>query len=236
MMSVSRTEFLRCRSCEEILRRIPELPPAEDEDLLSFRERHARCEIESLVPTGRAIADRPWHEPFAERRVEVRGPSGTALLVGRRTSLDEPVAWTFEPGDLDEVLEISLDGPAFWEALDEALRPHHFADRPLRRWAEHVSQLVRDARAEDVIVLEDDPHVPAVSRGALTPTASARLQSSLRSFGVDEFTAERLSSAFTGARFPPLRITRRLVTASPGPGGGGEGRVSAGGGVPPAES
>lgn len=229
-------DFLHCRTCSEAVRILPEVEPAADEDLASFRDRHGGCDVERLSPTGRALADRPWHEPLAERLVEVRGPRGGALLVGRRSCLDQAIRWTVVEGDAAESLEIDLDMQEFWAALDRALYPHHIPMASLRQWAAHVGQVVRSLSAAEVVVLEDDPERPWVSRGMLTPTASARIQSSIGSFGVDATTEERLSSAFEGARFPPLRITRRLVTASPGPGGGGEGRVSAGGGVPPAES
>lgn len=225
--------FFHCRTCSQLVR-ILDCP--EDEDVLAFRRQHTGCEVERLTPTGRAVADRPWQEPLAERVVEVQGPRGVALLCGRRESIEQGIEWRMLEDPPVETLELELDAPAFWAAVDGALFPHHMPLTRLRRWAAYVAQVVRSSRPEDVLVLEDDPAEPAISRGALTPTASARIQSSLASFGLDRTTEERLSSAFDGARFPPLRIARRLVTASTGPGGGGEGRVSAGGVVPPAES
>jgi hypothetical protein len=230
-------DFLHCRTCGEIIRPIPGLPASEDEDLRDFQERHATCRVAVLTPTGRALADAPWHEPLAERRVEVAGDGEYALLVGRRASAEEAIHWTIlSEGPVTEALEVELDAPAFWAAVDSALYPHHLPTELVRQWGDHLRQLVRTAAVEDLLVLDDDPDAPAVSHGCLTATASARVEASLRSFGFDETTEERLSSAFAGARFPPLRITRRLVTVSPGPGGGGEGRVSVGGAVPPAES
>jgi hypothetical protein len=228
--------FLHCRSCGEIIRLLAEVPPAQDEDLRDFRERHDRCEVRVLVPTGRALAYAPWHEPLTERCVEVDGGEGPEVLVGRREKLAEPIHWTLVSGSLAETVEVELDQEAFWAEVDEALYPHHLPAALIRQWGAHVATLVRRASAEDVVVLEDDPQEPWVSHGCLVPTACARLQTSIQAFGFDATTQDRLSSAFVGAGFPPLRITRRLATASPGPGGGGEGRVSAGGGVPPAES
>jgi hypothetical protein len=229
-------DFLHCRACGETIRPIPGVPASADEDLRHFVERHALCDVASLTPTGVALADAPWHEPLAERRVAVAGDGVRGVLVGRRASVEEPLQWTLFDGPVAEALEVELDAAAFWAAVDSALYPHHLPTDLLRQWGEHLGQLVRSAAVEDLLVLDDDPDAPAVSHGCLTATASARIESSLRSFGFDATTEERLSSAFAGARFPPLRITRRLVTVSPGPGGGGEGRVSAGGRVPPAES
>ncbi len=201
--------FLHCARCEEILRRLPSDDLEGEEEVRAFLERHAACGVAALQPTGRSRADGPWHEPLTARRVEVAGPDGLAVAVGTRASLEEPIRWRLEPGELGEETEIELDEEEFWSAVDRALFPHHLPLGRLEAWAAHLGRVARAASPEDLLLLFDDPGDPSVSHGCFTPTAVARIQGSLGSFGFDPFTEQQLARAFAAHAFPPLRIRRR---------------------------
>lgn len=201
--------FLHCARCGELLRQLPSDDPDSRQEVEAFLDRHAACGVELLRATGRSRANGPFHEPLSTRRVEVAGHGGLAVAVGTRTSLEEPLRWCLEPGELDEEVEVELDEEEFWDVVDRALFPHHLPLERLRAWAAHLARIARSAAPEDLLLLFDDPRDPSVSRGGFTPTAAARIEGALGSFGFDPLTEQRLADAFASGPFPPLRIHRR---------------------------
>jgi len=209
--------FIHCDRCDDTLRvgggEGGQPDPETAIDLEAFHAAHARCSLRFYEPTGRATASGPWHEPLVERRLEVRDRDGLALAVGRRTSIEEPLAWRIEDARLEEETEIALDEELFWDCVDRVIYPSRVPQRQVAAWVTHLTNHLRAAQPTDVVVLYDDVRDPDQSAACLTVTARAPLEASLPTFGFDPGTAARVKSLFDDPEFPPLRVRRRLVTS-----------------------
>jgi len=211
--------FVHCQDCAQTVRSIAaaiatSLDVAIDPVVSTFHVAHARCRLRHFFPTGRAIANGPWHEPMTERRIEVSGGDGLAVAVGTRETLQDELSWRIEPGHIDEELHVQLDHLAFWDCVDRALFPHHIPRRTLAAWATHVDDFVRRVLREDLVLLEDDPAHPSASTACLTLTSRVQLETSVGTFGFDPESERRLLAAFEDPAFPALTVTRRFVSAS----------------------
>lgn len=208
--------FVHCDRCQSTLRAGTldghETDPESRSDLEAFHTAHSSCSLRLFEPTGRARASGPWHEPTTERWIEVRDRHGLAVAVGSRTSIDEPISWRVESVAFEEEIEIALDRELFWDGIDRALRPREVPQRQIAAWSNRVENYLRTVSSSDCVVLYDDTRRPDQSAGCLTLTARTPLEASLRTFGFDSDTAERLLALFDDAEFPPLRITRRMTT------------------------
>jgi hypothetical protein len=209
--------FIHCEDCTKTVRSItgaiastPEM--AIDPVVTAFQLAHARCRMRHYFPTGRAIANGPWHEPLTERRIEISGGEQLAVAVGTRASLHDELTWRIEPGHIEEELNVQLDHLAFWDCVDRALFPHHIPTRALSAWATHVDDFVRRVLREDLILLEDDPARPSACNACLTLTSRVQLETSVGTFGFDAESEQRLLAAFDDPAFPALTVTRRFVS------------------------
>jgi len=210
--------FLHCDRCQETFRggildrhAIKHEP---DIDLEAFHAAHGNCSLRMFEPTGRSSANGPWHEPMTERCIEVRDRDGLAVAVaiGSRSSIEDGLAWRIEQMALEEEIEIALDRELYWDIVDRALRPLHIPQRQIAAWANRVDNFLRTVGSTDCVVLYDDTRRPDQSAGSLTLTARTPLEASLRTFGFDAATEERLLALFNDSEFPPLRITRKVFT------------------------
>jgi hypothetical protein len=210
--------FIHCDRCHSTLRSGTldghATDPEAGVDLEAFHAEHASCSLSLFQPTGRAMASGPWHEPSTERWIEVRDRDGLAVALGTRTSLDEPICWRIERVAFDEEIEIALDRELFWDSVERATRPHPVPQRQIAAWANRVDNYLRTVSSADCVVLYDDTRRPEQSAGCLTLTARTPLEASLRTFGFDADTVERLLGLFGDIEFPPVRITRRVTTRS----------------------
>jgi len=209
--------FLHCDRCNSTLRAgaldANDLDAETRTDLEAFHANHASCQLRMFAPTGRATANGPWHEPTTERWIEVLDRQGLAVAVGTRTSIDEPICWRIENLAFHEEIEIALDRELFWDGIERALRACQASQRQIASWANRVENYLRTVASSDCVVLYDDTRRPEQSAGCLTLTARTPLEASLRTFGFDAETVERLLALFNDDEFPPLRITRRVTTA-----------------------
>ncbi|HZR80578.1 MAG TPA: hypothetical protein VFD92_05720 [Candidatus Binatia bacterium] len=208
--------FLHCRDCETTVRSIANATSsaselAADPMIREFHESHAGCRTTCYFPTGRAESSLAWHEPLAERRIEVRGSDGHAVAIGSRATLDEPILWRLERADVDEEISVELDRDAFFRVLDRALHPHHVPVRTISAWATQIEDYVQRIPREELVLLQDDPARPNVSHACLTLTSRTALERLLARQGLDDESARRLFSTFEDPEFPPLAVTRRLV-------------------------
>ncbi len=201
--------FIHCERCGQTAR-----IPADEVDrdaAAEFRQTHGSCRLETFEPTGRGVSSRPWHEPMATRRLEVRGDDGLAMAIGARRLLQEPVVWRIERQEAEEKTEIELDRPLFRATVDRALFPSHVPQRSLEEWGTQIEHFARSAQPCDIVLLEDDPGSGDATFACFTLTARARLESGLQGFGFDESTEARLAALFDEELFPPLRVRRQLV-------------------------
>lgn len=205
--------FIHCDRCDDTLRAgtLEERAPGREpnEDLEAFHVTHAGCPLRFYEPTGRGTASGPWHEPMVERWLEVRDRDGIAVAIGSRTSIEEPIRWRIERIPFEEDVVVGLDEELFRDTVDRALYPHHVPERQIAAWTLHIASFVRSLGASDVIVLFDDAGNPDRSAACLTLTARMPLETSLRGFGFDGTTQERLRALFDDTEFPPLRVTRK---------------------------
>jgi hypothetical protein len=149
---------------------------------------------------------------MTERWIEVRDRHGLAVAIGSRRSIEEGLAWRIERVALEEEIELTLDRELFWDTVDRALHPHHVPQRQVAAWANRVDNFLRTVSSADCVVLYDDTRRPDQSAGCLTLTARIPLEASLRTFGFDAATGDRLLALFNDIEFPPLRITRKVTT------------------------
>lgn len=209
--------FIHCDRCESTLRAGAldgnDLDTEARTDLEVFNASHASCALRLFEPTGRASASGPWHEPTTERWIEVRDRHGLAVAVGSRTSIDEPIRWRIENLAFHEEIEIGLDRELFWDDVERALHACQASQRQIAAWANRVENYLQTVASSDCIVLHDDTRRPEQSAGCLTLTARTPLEASLRTFGFDAETVDRLLALFNDDEFPPLRITRRVTTS-----------------------
>lgn len=211
--------FLHCQACNATIRSLADAINSTSEllrdDLLEeFHRTHARCRTSIYFPTGDAESSLPWHEPLAERRIEVSGSDGHALAIGARADLDSPLEWRLEPIAVDEELSVALDREAFFRILDRALFPNHLPVRSLSQWAAQIEEFLARVSPEDLVVLHDDPRQANVSHACLTLTARVSLEAGLSRRGLDDESAHRLLATFEDPEFPPLAVTRRLVRST----------------------
>ena len=183
-----------------------------NEDLELFHATHAGCSLRLFEPTGRSLASGPRHEPMIERWFEVRDRDGLAVAIGTRRSIEDPLDWRIEQIVFEEDVDVTLDAELFWDTVDRALRPHHIPQHQIAAWANRVDNFLRTLRSSDFVLLYDDTQRPDQSAACLTLTARTPLETSLRAFGFDPATGERLLGLFNDSEFPPLRITRRITT------------------------
>lgn len=213
--------FLHCNDCDVTVRSIANAVGdaselAADPTIRAFHGLHAHCRTAIFVPTGRVESTLPWHEPLAERRVEVSGSDGPALAIGTRATIDEPLTWRLERTAVDEQVSVELDRNAFFRALDRALHPHHIPGRTLAAWASQVDDFVHRVSLDELVLLDDDPARPNVSHACLTLTSRVSLEAALKRHALDEESKRRLLSTFEDPEFPPLAVTRRLARQSAG--------------------
>lgn len=211
--------FLHCAVCNATVRSLADATSstselARDDTIEEFHRAHARCRTSVYFPTGDAESSLPWHEPLAERRIEVSGSDGHALAVGKRSDLDSPLEWRLDPIAVDEELSIALDREAFFRVLDRALFPNHLPVRSLSQWATQIEEFLARVSPADLVVLHDDPRRANVSHACLTLTARVSLEAGLSRRGLDEESTRRLLATFEDPEFPPLAVTRRLVRSA----------------------
>jgi hypothetical protein len=208
--------FLHCSRCNVTVRSIASAVGdacelAADPTIRAFHGHHAGCRTARYLPTGRSEASLPWHEPLAERRIEVSGDDGPALAIGTRTSIDEPLEWRLEHVTIDEQISVELDRDAFFRVLDRALYPHHLSTRTVAALASRIEEFIHGVSLEDLVVLHDDASRANVSHACLTLTSRVALEAALARHAVDAESFGRLRSTFEDPEFPPLAVTRRLV-------------------------
>ena len=208
--------FLHCSACNATIRSLADVAThtselASDGLLEEFHRTHARCRTSVYFPTGDSESSLPWHEPLAERRIEVSGSDGHALAIGTRADLDSPLEWHLEPIAVDEELSVELDREAFYRVLDRALFPNHLPLRSLSLWARQIEEYLARVSPADLVVLQDDPRRANVSLACLTLTARVALEAGLSRRDLDDESARRLLATFDDPEFPPLAVTRRLV-------------------------
>lgn len=111
-----------------------------------------------------------------------------------------------------EETEVALDATLFVRDVDAALAPPHPPRRRIAAWMSHVGSCTRSLQPDDVVLLHDEASHPECSAARLTPAARASLEAALPAFGFDETSGDRLRALFEDEEFPPLRVTRRLLT------------------------
>jgi hypothetical protein len=204
--------FLHCSTCRATTRILDEVLLGESaaitDGVQTFLAVHGECPVQVLEPTGRAAASGPWHDPLIERRFEVSGCEGVAVVIGVRESIEEPLAWRVEPGPLAERSTIELDREAFEDAIDRALYPLHLPMRAVSAWASSICEMLASVTSDDVEPIADDPQSPAITRAILPADLRERVAARACNVGFDGETMLRLQRILTDPEFPAVCIVR----------------------------